>query len=63
MKRYRTKEGVQHNPEPSRLGLAIVRHVAEIYGIRIRVESRRGFGTKFELKFPALPFDSVQGEE
>jgi two-component system phosphate regulon sensor histidine kinase PhoR len=51
---YRTKEGVQHNPESSGLGLAIVKHVAEIYGIRIRVESRPGLGTKFELKFPAL---------
>jgi signal transduction histidine kinase len=50
---YRTKEGVQHNPESSGLGLAIVKHVAEMYRIRIRVESRPGFGTKFELKFPA----------
>jgi two-component system phosphate regulon sensor histidine kinase PhoR len=50
---YRTKEGVQHNTESSGLGLAIVKHVAEIYRIRIRVESRPGFGTKFELKFPA----------
>jgi signal transduction histidine kinase len=50
---YRTKEGVQHNPESSGLGLAIVKYVAEIYRIRIRVESRPGFGTKFELKFPA----------
>ncbi len=50
---YRTKESVQHNKESSGLGLAIVKHVAELYGIRIRVESRLGFGTKFELKFPA----------
>lgn len=50
---YRTKEGVQHNPESSGLGLTIVKYVAEIYGIRIRVESRIGFGTKFELKFSA----------
>jgi signal transduction histidine kinase len=50
---YRTKEGVQHNKESSGLGLAIVKHVAELYRIRIRVESRPGFGTKFELKFPA----------
>jgi len=59
---YRTKEGMQHNPESSGLGLAIVKHVAEIYGIRIRVESRPGFGTKFELKFPALDksFDSKE---
>jgi len=51
---YRTKEAVQHNKESSGLGLAIVKHVAEMYGIRIRVESRAGFGTKFELIFPAL---------
>ena len=50
---YRTKEAVQHNKESSGLGLAIVKNVAEMYGIRIRVESRPGFGTKFELKFPA----------
>ncbi len=51
---YRTKEAVQHNPESSGLGLAIVKYVAEIYRIRIRVESSPGLGTKFELKFPAL---------
>jgi signal transduction histidine kinase len=33
--------------------LAIVKHIAELYKIRIRVESQLGFGTKFELKFPA----------
>ncbi len=51
---YRTKEAVQHNKESSGLGLAIVKHVAEMYGINIRVESRPGFGTKFELTFPVL---------
>lgn len=50
---YRTKEAVQHNKESSGLGLAIVKHVAERYRIRIRVESRLGSGTKFELTFPA----------
>ena len=55
---YRTKEAVQHNKESSGLGLAIVKHVAEMYGIRIRVESRAGFGTKFELRFPALDVSS-----
>ena len=50
---YRTKEAVQHNKESSGLGLAIVKHVAEMYGIRIRVESKAGFGTKFELRFPS----------
>jgi signal transduction histidine kinase len=51
---YRTNEAVQHNKESSGLGLAIVKHVAEMYGICIRVESRPGLGTKFELRFPAL---------
>lgn len=50
---YRTKEAVRHNKESSGLGLAIVKHVAEIYGIRIKVESRPGAGTRFELRFPA----------
>jgi signal transduction histidine kinase len=50
---YRTKEAVRHNKESSGLGLAIVRNVAEMYRIRVRVESRPGFGTKFELTFPA----------
>lgn len=49
---YRTKEAVQHNKESSGLGLAIVKNVAQMYNIRIRVESRPGAGTKFELTFP-----------
>ena len=62
---YRTNEAVQHNKESSGLGLAIVKNVAELYGIRIRVESRFGSGTKFELKFPApngSPGDNMKGE-
>ncbi len=62
---YRTNEAVQHNKESSGLGLAIVKNVAELYGIRIRVESRFGSGTKFELKFPApngIPGDKMKGE-
>ena len=51
---YRTKEAVRHNKESSGLGLAIVKHIAEMYKIRIRVESRPGLGTKFELTFPPL---------
>ena len=50
---YRTKEAVQHNKESSGLGLAIVRHVAELHGIRLRVESRPGEQTTFELRFPS----------
>ncbi|MCP4259315.1 MAG: HAMP domain-containing histidine kinase [Planctomycetes bacterium] len=62
---YRTNEAVRHNKESSGLGLAIVKNVAEMYGIRIRVESSFGFGTKFELKFPAPnggPGDKMKGE-
>jgi signal transduction histidine kinase len=60
---YRTKEAVQHNKESSGLGLAIVKHVAQMYKIRIRVESRLGSGTKFELRFPAPDDGSGNPEE
>ncbi|KPL25417.1 MAG: hypothetical protein AMJ75_00775 [Phycisphaerae bacterium SM1_79] len=60
---YRTKEAVQHNKESSGLGLAIVKHVAEMYSIRIRVESRLGFGTRFELTFPSSRESSGSNRE
>ncbi len=49
---YRTKEGVKHNSESSGLGLAIVRDVAELQDIRIKVTSALGRGTTFEVRFP-----------
>ena len=55
---YRTKEAVQHNKESSGLGLSIVRHVAELHGIRLRVESRPGTGTIFTLRFSCDAVDS-----
>lgn len=54
---YRTKEAVRHNKESSGLGLAIVRHIAEMYRIRIRVQSRPDAGTEFQLNFP-VPDDN-----
>lgn len=48
---YRTDEAVQHNPESSGLGLAIVRHVANAHNIQVCVHSRMGRGTTFELLF------------
>jgi signal transduction histidine kinase len=49
---YRTEEAVKHNKESTGLGLAIVKHVAQTYGIRVRVESAPDVGTRFTLKFP-----------
>ncbi len=49
---YRTKEAVYHNKESSGLGLAIVRHVAELYEIRLQVQSQSGTGTIFKLWVP-----------
>jgi len=49
---YRTNEAVRHNKESSGLGLTIVKEVAELHGIRLRVTSRLGAGTTFELEFP-----------
>ncbi|HDZ22178.1 hypothetical protein LCGC14_0367970 [marine sediment metagenome] len=48
---YRTNEAVRHNKESSGLGLAIVRQVAEMHNIRLRVDSQVGRGTTFELHF------------
>ena len=58
---YRTKEAVQHNKESSGLGLAIVKQVAQMYKIRIRVESCPGSGTTFELRFPDTEETSDDG--
>jgi signal transduction histidine kinase len=49
---YRTHEAVKHNKESSGLGLAIVREVVQRHHIRLRVESRPGVGTTFELELP-----------
>jgi signal transduction histidine kinase len=49
---YRTEEAVRHNKDSTGLGLAIVRHVALSHGIRVRVESEPGRGTRFTLRFP-----------
>ncbi|MCX5684496.1 MAG: HAMP domain-containing sensor histidine kinase [Planctomycetota bacterium] len=49
---YRTDEAVLHNPQSSGLGLTVVQLVAEKHGIEVKVTSRVGRGTKFELQFP-----------
>jgi signal transduction histidine kinase len=60
---YRTDEAVRHNKQSSGLGLAIVRHVAQEHGIRIRVESRPGVGTTFYLRLAPGQDDSSLGIE
>jgi len=48
---YRTDEAAQHNKGSSGLGLTIVRQVAQIHDINIKVESQPDSGTKFILRF------------
>lgn len=47
---YRTNAAARHNKDSTGLGLAIVRHVTRTAGIRVRVESRHGRGTRFVLR-------------
>ncbi|HUS93454.1 MAG TPA: HAMP domain-containing sensor histidine kinase [Phycisphaerae bacterium] len=52
---YRTREALQHWKESSGLGLAIVRQVAELHDIHVRVASRLRAGTTVTLRFPPGP--------
>ena len=58
---YRTKEAMRHNKESSGLGLSIVKQVAKMYKIHVRVESRPGSGTTFELRFPVAEPNAHDG--
>ncbi len=49
---FRTKEALVHNKNSSGLGLAIVRQIAELHGIRLSVQSAQHRGTTFTLHFP-----------
>jgi signal transduction histidine kinase len=49
---YRTDEAVSHNKNSNGLGLAIVRHVAQIHRLSIHVASTPDVGTRFEILFP-----------
>ncbi len=63
---YRTTEGARYNKESSGLGLAIVRHIAQTHGLGLRVQSRLGKGTKFEVTLPvagAVPVSPANIEE
>ncbi|MBT4483692.1 MAG: ATP-binding protein, partial [Candidatus Latescibacteria bacterium] len=50
---YRTNEAVRHNKASTGLGLSIVQHTSQTHNIRIRITSKSGEGTKFELVFPS----------
>ena len=49
---YRTDEAARFNKESTGLGLTIVKHIAQQYGIDLCVESRVDEGTKFVLQIP-----------
>lgn len=42
-------------PNGSGLGLAVVRKIVDLHGAEIRVDSRPGRGTRFELAWPVAP--------
>ncbi|MHC4663307.1 MAG: sensor histidine kinase [Planctomycetota bacterium] len=52
---YRTDKAVQHNQASTGLGLTIVRHVAQVNGVEISVESAVGRGTEFTVRVPHSP--------
>ena len=49
---FRTKEANRFNRMSTGLGLAIVRQVARNLDLRVRVRSKEGHGTTFEIIFP-----------
>jgi len=51
---YRTDRAAQHNKTSSGLGLAIVQHIAETHGLRMRVSSEIDAGTEFKIDFPPV---------
>ncbi len=51
---YRTDEAVRYNKNSTGLGLAIVKFVAKKHKIHVRVESLKGVGTKFILRFAPI---------
>jgi signal transduction histidine kinase len=47
-------------PQGTGLGLSIVRHNAEVYGGRVRVESELGHGARFILELPTRTFMKIR---
>jgi signal transduction histidine kinase len=56
---FRTKEAINHNSASTGIGLAIVKKVAQTYGIRLSVTSNLGKGTTVSALFPAGTADAV----
>jgi two-component system phosphate regulon sensor histidine kinase PhoR len=50
---FRTKEAITHNSASTGIGLAIVKKVAQTYGVRLVVDSRLTQGTIVSAVFPA----------
>lgn len=49
---YRVDRGRSRKQGGTGLGLSIVKHIVELYGGNIRVESEVGVGSVFEIRFP-----------
>jgi two-component system phosphate regulon sensor histidine kinase PhoR len=49
---YRSGDSLVHNTKGSGLGLALVRHIMAVHHGHVRVQSRPGEGSVFELWFP-----------
>jgi len=49
---YRTKEGAKHNKTSTGLGLSMVKEIVQKYGMRLKVISKLGNGTTFEVMIP-----------
>ena len=62
---YRTKEAVRHNRDSSGLGLSIVRDIAQMHRIPVRVTSRQGAGTTFQVRLCSSesPLDEAGSKE
>jgi len=49
---FRTKEAIAHNASSTGIGLAIVKKVAQTYGIALTIDSERNQGTSITAQFP-----------
>ena len=51
---YRSREAARFNPMSTGLGMAIVKEVAQRYGLRIAIDSNKDQGTTVQVALPAV---------